>query len=708
MQFNKIVHNKKNLRKEKTMKRFTSLNIIILMLITGVIRPQTVTLEFHSDGEDQSGFYYHQVDPYIVMDEANNNFGLVFTQLGYLDFFFPSVRYWQAGDPWNNQYSDDINPYSDEVLDSRLHIIQGTNQVLILRGDDDFTPQNVNDIVGTWTSSYKVGDGNWTLERYESFTRANTSYRDYTSGSNEVHFLTRELTANGERLKYYKRTASGSYSPDGYDVDNNTSVLFDLTVGDNNTAYFCYIIGSNIKVRKYQENPISIATITQIFTPWNSKLQKMVPPTIAYNSLSGKTMLVFSDYDTNTQLWSLYYSESSDQGATWSSAEKVYENTRVATYPHLSADKNSGDFFLSFLSFDDSNISNHIYLQVIGYSEVEGGFGSQPLEIADLGELDNGSGLGYRNRPIHSAVIPYESSTQLLVSSVYFPSDNYEVDVRLYRVEFPNTVTYTFRNLIVDEDPGGQFTLTNKVTNTQETFVSGSQRNLNLDDEYNIETLERRFDDYNYQGTVKDYQHHHWDEDNSRFKLADDFTPSSFETGKDAKYISLASITLESIGSIQIRDPWYYDETLDEQPDDFYLYTDVSNPDGSYEVFLNQDPQQQDVYYSLRAPLLINEGNSVYQVFHRWLAMKANGDTLSPTGIFENEQSRETRVVFTDSVATVEAEYFNVTLIGEGVNLSESSGNLILHAPEYIVINVIDVEIFDSWTISPQGGATIT
>ncbi|MBC8175693.1 MAG: right-handed parallel beta-helix repeat-containing protein, partial [Candidatus Marinimicrobia bacterium] len=123
---------------------------------------------------------------------------------------------------------------------------------------------------------------------------------------------------------------------------------------------------------------------------------------------------------------------------------------------------------------------------------------------------------------------------------------------------------------------------------------------------------------------------------------------------------------------------------------------------------MNQDPQQQDVYYSLRAPLLINEGDGIYQVFHRWVAMKANGDTLSPTGIFENEQSRQTRVVFTDSVATVEAEYFIVTLIGEGVNLSESSGNLILFAPEYIVINEIDVELFDSWTISPQGGATIT
>ncbi len=74
----------------------------------------------------------------------------------------------------------------------------------------------------------------------------------------------------------------------------------------------------------------------------------MAPPTIAYNGNSGILMIAFSDYDNATGLWSLFYSIWDNAGSTWSNPEKVFNSTVQMTYPYLSADINSGNFFLSY------------------------------------------------------------------------------------------------------------------------------------------------------------------------------------------------------------------------------------------------------------------------------------------------------------------------------------------------------------------------
>ena len=689
------------------MKKLISLSSIVFSLTVGILNGQIGVIKYTSNGLDNT-ITADEVDPYIVIDEDNASYGLLFTRFAGTYDFDPYIVYATEGTYfWS---SESIYPYGQnyEYLQSRMHLLGGGNRILSFRFASNFNDTNYYNS-GTWSSMYDPNSGSWQND-YSKISFSHISFRDYATSSSEVHFLTICNYDNNIRtLKYFKRNNDGTYT-NGYSVVVSNSLwqhpsLYDLTVGESNTPYFCYRVDDTLKVQKYQGDEITIANLYYDINPWNGKLTRMSPPTLAYNSQSGKVMIVYSDYDLNSGLWSLFYSSKDNESSIWSTPVKVFNNTEQATYPHIVSDKNSGDFFISFLSFDNSQQSNHIRLQVIGYVESESSFWEQPLEVADVGQIYDDGNQSYIGRPIHSVVLPYQTTTELLVSSLYFESDN-DVDVRLYEVQFPSITTCTFRNIVVDEDAGDSLKLTNNATGSEETFTSGTSRNLDLDVNYTIETLPKRYEDYNYNGVVNDYQHHDWDGDDNRYKLSDDFDPDFWTTSKNAIYNSVSTVTLSSpTSSLSIHDPWYYDEATGTQPDDFRTISP-----GQYQVFLNQNPDfQPDLpIYSLRAPLLVNEGDGIYQVFHRWVAMKANGDTLSPTGIFEDEQSRQTRVVFTDSVATVEAEYFIVTLIGEGVNLSESSGNLILFAPEYIVINEIDVELFDSWTISPQGGATIT
>ncbi len=634
------------------MKITTLENLFVVIITLTILYPQTPQLKFQSFEQDQT-ITGEEVDPYFVIDN-DNNLGLCFTRLGSNSIFSPRIKYAYEDNPYWT--TDNISPYSSgEFLEAQMHYI-GTNRILSFRWKKDFDYSNYMS-EGGWYTFLDPNTGSWQEENSLGPSFAHTSYMDNAAGD-EIHFLSVSNYSGTRELRYFKRNSNGTYTPsNGYTVVSSNNIYqgatFDLTIGDAGNPYFCYRVGNNLKARKYGENEVVISSLTQDNNIWNRKLLKAAPPTIAYNGNSGILMIVFSDYDNDTGLWSLFYSILDNASSTWSTPEKVFNNTVQMTYPYLSADINSGNFFLSYYSFDDSQQTNHVYLSILGYSAAEGNFGNSPIEI-DVGKLDNDGFLSYFGRPIHSKVVVDANTTKLFVSTVYFDSYN-DTDVRLYEIGFPNGTLYNFKNMVVDENAGGDLELTNNTTSATETITSGTQRTLTIGDNYSVETLPRRYDDYNYNMAVDDYQHHHWNQLETSYLLSNDFSPSFFETGKYAMYEVVENVTINTnIGTFvtEIKDPWWVDPAIDQQHDPPVFHT-VSQP-GQYQVFLNQNPNNEPdkPYYSLRAPSVGQVTQSDIYVFDGWTVSPPDGATL-------NSNARTTSVVFHDvgSPVTITANY---------------------------------------------------
>ncbi len=163
---------------------------------------------------------------------------------------------------------------------------------------------------------------------------------------------------------------------------------------------------------------------------------------------------------------------------------------------------------------------------------------------------------------------------------------------------------------------------------------------------------------------------------------------------------------------LEIRDTTYYDGSG---------YPNVFQPLGaSYQVYLDT-PEET---YSIRAPLLINAGSGTYYVFDHWVAMDNNSVELSATGIFEDYENTQTKVVFTDAIATIEAKYVEVELIipeTPEVSIYAQGGNVYLVGPKnwfdgsgftkFSVAHTGDVDFYGypgHYRIDPHTDCTIT
>ncbi len=338
-------------------------NLIFVVITLTILYPQTPLLKYESSLFEDSQVTGDEADPFIVIDN-NNNLGLCYTRLGNNNMFGPTIKY--AYEVQGNMFwtHEDISPYdSEEYLEAQMYYI-GTNRILSFRYHSEFEPNNYI-LEGGWSTFLDPNTGSWQEENSEVPSFAHTSYMDIANGSDEIHFLSMSNYYGTRELRYFKRNSNGTYTPNsGYTVVSSNNVYqgayFDLTIGDGDTPYFCYREGNNLKARKYGENPVTVATLIEDYGTWNRKMRKMAPPTIAYNGNSGILMIAFSDYDNATGLWSLFYSIWDNAGSTWSNPEKVFNSTVQMTYPYLSADINSGNFFLSYYSFDDSNSSKHV------------------------------------------------------------------------------------------------------------------------------------------------------------------------------------------------------------------------------------------------------------------------------------------------------------------------------------------------------------
>lgn len=128
--------------------------------------------------------------------------------------------------------------------------------------------------------------------------------------------------------------------------------------------------------------------------------------------------------------------------------------------------------------------------------------------------------------------------------------------------------------------------------------------------------------------------HHHWNDDNNSFKLKNNFITDQNMNSQNAIFNNYHSITMKTNANdfntsfnIQIRDPWYVEPEEDleegciecEQLNHFHTLNDTENPNGEYEVFLDQIPSPFNQNYSIHAPILIKpESNSQIYKFYNW------------------------------------------------------------------------------------------
>ncbi len=626
------------------MKKSLFIVVLGVVLMFNMVSAQIGTLRFDSDvgdgyNGDDDAQTRDQFDPFVVIDTYEETYGICYTHQQALGYFTPHPHFAEQSS-WT---IDEIDPFYDyEYIQSRVFKGENDDVLLCTRSMSNFD-QSDNSI---------YSNAIWYLLENEStissgYARNMVTYCDYLNSPDVIHFLT--INQDNE-LEYF--TSDAVYSKTTISDDNNLFIAqphFDLTIGENSTPYFCYRVGNSLKLRRYGDAEVTITSNLATYpgTSWgNVKLKKISTPSIAYNAESGKVMVVYSNYDSGTGLWSLYYTDNSD----WTTLTKIFNNSEDAVFPHIVADVNSGDFFISFLSFDGSDLYSTISLNVIQYVDDYDSFQPEPWLIQNVGQLNCDGQYIAAGKPVHSVVLPYEEETVLLVASVYFQSSN-DTDVRLYEVGLPTTYSCTFRNIVVDEDGGGQLTLTNTSLSSSETFNSGSSRILNTNYNYSIKTLPRLFEDYEYGGQTNDFQHHHWNEmDNeifNQYKLTKAIPTHLFINEHDAMYTEINSVNLDSSYPIEFHDPWYYDSQTQSQPDDFRTVAS-----GSFNVFLNQnsDGLPDIPIYSLKAEKTKVTTSDIL-VFTGWSVSNGTATFLDGAG------SLETRVVFGSAGATITANY---------------------------------------------------
>ncbi len=115
--------------------------------------------------------------------------------------------------------------------------------------------------------------------------------------------------------------------------------------------------------------------------------------------------------------------------------------------------------------------------------------------------------------------------------------------------------------------------------------------------------------------------HYNWNGDESSNKIDYSFIATPEINSQTAIFKNIKPIILKTNSNefnnnfnIEIRDPWYIEPedgdsnfcTACLQLNQFHALNEVTNPEGVYYVFLNQDPHTTELFYSIHAPQFIN------------------------------------------------------------------------------------------------------
>ncbi len=235
----------------------------------------------------------------------------------------------------------------------------------------------------------------------------------------------------------------------------------------------------------------------------------------------------------------------------------------------------------------------------------------------------------------------------------------------LLYLEEGSIIEVTFSNILEDDDDtnlGGEFEIIDSDNNAH-SITSGESLPLLANEViHTAETLEEKRLDWENSGI--NYQHHHWNDDNSDFKVQTQFRGYENTGTQKAKFSDLDMITIQTDfisstnhGEIKLKDPWfkYADGS---QPGNFNSYGSPFTPgNGNFQdyggVFLHQneffDPTLP--IYSVKADQTqqtTEHGQTIDWYFQNWQGTDVD---------FEHADQNETAVVFQQPDAAAEAVY---------------------------------------------------
>jgi tetratricopeptide (TPR) repeat protein len=151
---------------------------------------------------------------------------------------------------------------------------------------------------------------------------------------------------------------------------------------------------------------------------------------------------------------------------------------------------------------------------------------------------------------------------------------------------------------------------------------------------------------------LKEKKHNNWDDQSNLYLMNNDnYRININKSSINAVYDTTFQITIDnSSDQVQFCDPWYV------RPDGSQTGTDWIAVSGSYDVFLNQNPDQGP-HYSLKAPRYYADTEHIYEL-NGWVANPTNDAQFIPT-----DDPATTNVVFKKAGVTVSPRYVKLNTI---------------------------------------------
>ncbi|NQU67538.1 MAG: hypothetical protein HQ510_06315 [Candidatus Marinimicrobia bacterium] len=262
-----------------------------------------------------------------------------------------------------------------------------------------------------------------------------------------------------------------------------------------------------------------------------------------------------------------------------------------------------------------------------------------------------------------------------------------------------------------NQNLGGTLSLENLTTEDVTTVSSNSDPiPINLTDHYTATTFDPILGSTN--------KHHSWNSQSNYLLDWEDFLINQVYITEDikAKFWDFQEIEIISDlpSDLEFYDPWYtYEDPVSEewiQPDDLLTVDEQLNTNSKLDVFPDQNENFVPglLSYLISAPLFYkDETTGINYIFDQWKAYNSSDQDITSSQIFEDSQAVETKIVFSDQTAKVEAFYHELTFTNSNCEITlNQNDELILTAPG-LIDNTTDYDVFNDWIVV-SGTCTIS
>ena len=185
---------------------------------------------------------------------------------------------------------------------------------------------------------------------------------------------------------------------------------------------------------------------------------------------------------------------------------------------------------------------------------------------------------------------------------------------------------------------------------------------LDVSHAYTVKELNNVYEDFTSETITDDFYHHDWNDKTEDYKLRNDFIATLNTNTKEAIFLPKDMVTINAPITLQLRDPWRISNPT-ASPENWIQPNSFQSVSGSYDVFLNQNPDQGP-HYSLKAPRYYADTEHIYEL-DGWMA-----DPAADADFFSTEDPTVYNVVFKDEGVTVAPEYRRLNQIAGNHTIS--------------------------------------